>query len=165
MGTYRIVAANDHGIIESNCEVEVRPPVSFNQHNHFHEKMISIILKPKLNDSTLKFLPQPPRPPLPYERSQTPRTPSPGRHQSLPPPSSKWRSTPSPKFQSRSSSTHLSISRKLAKESSAMQTLSSFRSHDRPLPPLEPFPFVPDQDFAVKRKIPVDKGMNIRVAV
>ena len=29
MGTYRIVAANDHGITESNCEVEVRPPVRF----------------------------------------------------------------------------------------------------------------------------------------
>ena len=128
---------------------------------------IYIILKPKLYDKYYIFKQislQPPRPPLPYERSQTPRTPSPGRHQSLPPPSSKWRSTPSPKFQSiRSSSTHLSISRKLAKESSAMQTLSSFRSHDRPLPPLEPFPFVPHQDFSVKRKIPVDKGMKIRV--
>ena len=43
MGTYRIVAANDHGITESNCEVEVRPPVRF------------FLIYTKLEDTLLKY--------------------------------------------------------------------------------------------------------------
>ena len=95
-GNYRIVAANEHGIIESSCDVEIRPP--------------------------------PPRPPLPkspqFNGRYSEQIQMPIR-------------TPSPKYKS--------LPRKLAKESSALKTLSSFRTYDRPLPPLEPFPFVPDQ--------------------